>query len=499
MSHLLDLYRRGRRKNHQREDFASTALAWLIQTDQQACRLLLEELGVEAPAELGRRVVHTQVKLRDSQKRPDLVIRALTSTGTWSPYIECKLDLSVTDAVAGQVRTYKRLTGGPVALLCRESELPSSDDARWSDLPYRGSWEGFVRRLRAANSQLDADRVSPLRSEFERLAVAFRFAPAVRITDAQVRRAMSAQVRLGAGNEALRLGIEAMLPKGTGNAWSWEVEGPLAGSFGRDRAPQGFGLSGLGLTGAHERVGDLPAVTWHVEVYPSTSLRKDCADRVLSAEWEETAYGWWRRALSTAFDPDALPGDILTTALQEARDAVSGDLGVTLPPPGEVAGTELPASLAAVSHDLVVAEDVAQALSGTAARLKGRIRDALQRSVHPGTRLSERGPRKVFLPAKQGHDRQISTWYILESGRAVIGIWCWLGGRKVQDGLEAAFKDLGAADGRSAGRAAGGGVLHVYVEVSPVESLEQRLDEVVADLAGWLAQHAERIGIEGRT
>lgn len=494
MSHLFDLYRRRQRSKNHAEDFASTALAWLIQSDQQACRALLGCLLGDAAADvadLARRVVTTQITVR-ADSRPDVRIDWLDVEGKRHRlYLEAKLGLPVTPAVAGQIRRYEEATRTTVGLLCAEAKLPGPKEKEWAGIP-RTSWEAVIRSLRRLDAHTDEAARPPLRHEFVELMKRFGIDPVEPLSESDLRAAPARQARLKSWNDSIKQGLLAWLPKlpaNTEDPWDWSVDGPLAGSWARERAPAGFPLTGVGLQGEASRVGAAWVLSWTLQVYVAPSAEARFRPLLQREDWRAAEAGWWEREVSVTVDLEAPGDDVLREVLEEAADVLKADFALTTPPLNNAGPST---TVASILSDVYRSDRVAHALRRVATSRRETLVAALAAS-HPdrNVRLATRGQyRNISLDGRDGGVRWAGTWAALDRPVPAVGIWVSYNTKGRHDALWPAFQTFGSGQDFEVARTPlWSQHFHVFVPASPVKTLEQRLDRAIERVARWCAEH----------
>ncbi|HND31079.1 MAG TPA: hypothetical protein PLA94_13825, partial [Myxococcota bacterium] len=284
-----------------REDFTTTCLAELMRRDRLATHVVLGVLGLadQVDGDLTYRTIHTHVRLKGSQKRPDLSIRIGVGSATKRVLIEAKLWSPPSPT---QVRTYAKLAGCAVALLAPEAQLPLRDDPVWAGVP-RGSWEAIAEGLRDANARLDPDQIPAIREDFLALLEHLEIGGLQRLSPAEFCAATDVRAQAPKWVALVRQGVCALLPEGVTptrvmnpdtpeDEAGWRSDQPLEARWSANNAPHP-GLLGLELSGWAVGTRSAPVLAWTLAVKPTAETLTRCLPAMKAGGAWNTEGEWW--------------------------------------------------------------------------------------------------------------------------------------------------------------------------------------------------------------
>ncbi len=432
---LTDLFRYRTRKNEQMENFASTALAGLIQRDPAAAEAILrlfDDGSWSFPENLEALQVQTQDRawVGDQKAIPDIVVR----TGTMSLCIECKIEapLDLT-----QIELYKGLDMDKVVVLAKSASLASqATDPAWNEVP-KTSWEKVWRALhRLRRQEPSHDPVAAwLRLAVMDLLAHLNLAMEADLTGSEVWRAVNATRRLSAVQAHLRSAVLSLLADGAvtvddddeEHGWiaGWEDAEPLDATWIRERPAKKdkVRLTGLGLVASRTEGTVRDSLTWTLWVRPGKGMKSV----VKKARRDEECFtknvlnnGWWWVELADAPLEKTSFAEVTDIAIEDARAwlRLLDGLPVATAPWHPAVGTQ---ELREFVEELTVAEEASRLLQAWQRRLRRELQLSLQ-----GVGTDTEGKRPTLTAVQdRGLDVRPGTVYLYleEPGQKERGLW----------------------------------------------------------------------------
>lgn len=400
-----------------------------MRRDQQACRVILEAVGLTPPECLYPRVVTGQRRYLGTGERPDLFVQVGTGPRAWRALIECKVDAP---ASRRQIEAYRSLEPR-VALLAPEKTIDGLGED-WEGVA-TGSWQDISARLRRQAQAQDPEGRPRLLGEVLGLLASFGLAELPEPSPEQLQVAAQALARLGDLVPLMRSAIQALVDTDLRYAdqddqhartavW-YDVNGTNVG-WESDKPPvKGFPLEGLGLT-ADISPSARDLLEWNLWVYPSSRVRKKRRGLIESGAWQESDR-WWRLPLGDSTDPFAPLREQLTATVLHARRWLAQDLGVAVPTatPALAAGGAAP--VPSIIHAIQTTNDHARALQGWSKQTLTLIERALvERGV--AARRTRRGRQRLRIPAVGPVGLEVETWAQLSADGVHLGCHIGFGG-----------------------------------------------------------------------